>query len=179
MLGEGRTVNRRSRSVTSKHGRRPESGAALVEFAVLAPLLALLLLGIIEFGYLFAQYNEVRHAAREGARYAAVSNPDRTGGGVDANDVIDAVCSALNLPGGASFALLVTAEAPDGTVLTGTNVGAGNSGRLTITATIPSLSGAPLISDFLPTDLTNTAVFRIEQPTAWAAPINQSPVTCP
>ena len=52
--------------------RDREGGAALVEFAVLAPLLLLLVLGIVEFGYTFGQYNGVRHAAREGARYAAV-----------------------------------------------------------------------------------------------------------
>ena len=52
-----------------------ERGASLVEFALIMPLLLILVLGIVEFGYLFAQFNEVRHAAREGARYAAVSNP--------------------------------------------------------------------------------------------------------
>ena len=57
-----------------------DAGASLVEFALIAPFLLLLLMGIIEFGFLFGQSNEVRHAAREGAHYAAVSYPDRDGG---------------------------------------------------------------------------------------------------
>ena len=34
----------------------PERGANLVEFAVLAPLLILLVIGIVEFGWLFGQF---------------------------------------------------------------------------------------------------------------------------
>ena len=72
-----------------------ENGASLVEFALIAPFLLLLLLGIVEFGYLFGQYNEVRHAAREGARYAAVSYPDLDGGGIGSSDVVEAVCDSI------------------------------------------------------------------------------------
>lgn len=170
------STRRGMKGFRSKHAR--DDGAALVEFAVLAPLLILLVLGIVEFGYLFAQYNEIRHAARETGRYAAVSNPDRDGGGVGDSDVIDAACDALNLPGGATFDLDVTAEDPSGTALSGAGVGAGNTGIVTITAFVPSLSNVPLVSDLLPDQLSNTAFFRIEQPTLWSPPINQVGLTC-
>lgn len=52
--------------------RRRETGAALVELAMVLPLLLLLLFGIIEASWAFAQQNDVRHGAREGARSAAV-----------------------------------------------------------------------------------------------------------
>ena len=52
--------------------RSQESGAALVEMAVILPLLVLLLFGVIEASWAFAQANDVRHGAREGARLAAV-----------------------------------------------------------------------------------------------------------
>lgn len=69
-----------------------DQGASLVEFAVLAPLLVLLVFGIIEFGWKLGQLNDVRHAVREGARFAAVN------GGT--NDEIDSVvCDALDLVG--------------------------------------------------------------------------------
>lgn len=56
---------------------RSEDGASLVEFALIAPLLFLLIFGIIDFGWLFAQHQDVRHGAREAARLAAVNyNPD-------------------------------------------------------------------------------------------------------
>ena len=60
---------------------RSERGGSAVEFALIAPVLVLLLVGIIQFGYTFFQYLEVAHAAREGARWAAL--------GVDAGSVGD------------------------------------------------------------------------------------------
>jgi Flp pilus assembly protein TadG len=41
-----------------------------VEFALILPLLLLLLLGIMDFGFLFQRYEVVTNAAREGARVA-------------------------------------------------------------------------------------------------------------
>jgi hypothetical protein len=49
-----------------------DEGAALVEFAIIAIPLFLILFGIIEFGWAFFQNLDVRHGAREGARLAAV-----------------------------------------------------------------------------------------------------------
>ncbi|MEI6207934.1 MAG: TadE/TadG family type IV pilus assembly protein [Desulfuromonadales bacterium] len=49
-----------------------EKGQALVEFALILPLLLLLLFGIIEFGRAFFQKNMTINAAREGARFAVV-----------------------------------------------------------------------------------------------------------
>ena len=57
----------------SKRGAS-ETGSSLVEFALLMPLLVLLLLGLVEFGYLLGEYNEVRHGAHEAARLAAVDD---------------------------------------------------------------------------------------------------------
>ncbi len=50
-----------------------ESGAALVEFTILMPVLFLILFGIIEFGMIIFAENNMTNAAREGARTAAVS----------------------------------------------------------------------------------------------------------
>jgi Flp pilus assembly protein TadG len=60
--------------------RSRDEGANLVEFAVIAPLLFLLLFGVIEFARLAYGYSTVWNAAREGARYATtVGNTDGTG----------------------------------------------------------------------------------------------------
>jgi hypothetical protein len=57
--------------------RRSERGTALVEFALIAPLLFLLLFGIIDFGRALDYYNQVTQLAGQGARAAAVNmNPD-------------------------------------------------------------------------------------------------------
>lgn len=62
-----------------------EEGAAAVEFALVATLLFVLLIGIMQFGYLFYQWNEITHAAREGARWAALEYP---GGSVSTPDTV-------------------------------------------------------------------------------------------
>jgi len=49
-----------------------ERGASLVEFALVVPILLALLLGIIEFGWLFNGWITITGSAREGARMAAV-----------------------------------------------------------------------------------------------------------
>jgi Flp pilus assembly protein TadG len=59
--------------------RRDERGTALVEFALLAPLLFLLLFGIVDFGRALDYYNQVTQLAGQGARAAAVNRmPDGT-----------------------------------------------------------------------------------------------------
>lgn len=55
---------------------RKDRGASLVEFALLAPFLLLVLFGTIEFAWLFSQNLDVRHGAREGARLVATNYPD-------------------------------------------------------------------------------------------------------
>ena len=55
--------------------RREEASAAL-EFAILAPLLLLIAAGMIQVGSIVQTAMVVSNAAREGARYAAVSDPN-------------------------------------------------------------------------------------------------------
>lgn len=52
---------------------RTERGQATAEFALILPLLALILFATIEFGSAFWTYQQVSAAASEGARRAAVS----------------------------------------------------------------------------------------------------------
>jgi Flp pilus assembly protein TadG len=52
---------------------RREDGQAIVEFALVLPILMALLLGIVQFGIVFNNYETLTDAARVGARKAAVS----------------------------------------------------------------------------------------------------------
>ena len=65
-------------------GRRDQEGAAAVEFALLLPLLVLLLFGMIEFGLAFNSRIQATNAAREAARRAVVGidNWGDLGGGL-------------------------------------------------------------------------------------------------
>jgi hypothetical protein len=58
---------------TKTHKSSNESGTALVEFAIIAPLLFLLVFGIIEFGRAYNAQNTLTHAAREGVREFAIT----------------------------------------------------------------------------------------------------------
>lgn len=51
---------------------RDEEGAAVVEFALVMPILALIIFGIIDFGRAFYTVNNIISAVREGSRYGAV-----------------------------------------------------------------------------------------------------------
>jgi Flp pilus assembly protein TadG len=55
---------------------RREEGAAAVEFALIIGLLAILVFGLLEYGLAFWQVQNLRAAAREGARVAAVRGSD-------------------------------------------------------------------------------------------------------
>ena len=63
----------------SIHARRRERGQELVEFALILPLLLLLMVGIFEFGYVVFAYNTLSNAVREGARFGSVQPADETG----------------------------------------------------------------------------------------------------
>jgi Flp pilus assembly protein TadG len=51
--------------------RHGSDGQALVEFALIAPLLFILLFGILQFGFTFGGQIVLSNAAREAARYAS------------------------------------------------------------------------------------------------------------
>ena len=52
--------------------REAERGQALVEFALILPVLLLILMGIFDFGRAVWAYNTLSNAARDGARVAIV-----------------------------------------------------------------------------------------------------------
>jgi Flp pilus assembly protein TadG len=51
-----------------------ERGAVAVEFALLAPILVMLVLGIMEFGRAYNVQTTLTNAAREGVRHMAINN---------------------------------------------------------------------------------------------------------
>lgn len=139
-----------------KKGR--DRGASLVEFALTAPFLILLLLGIIEFGYLFGEFNDVRHGAREGARAAAVN----AGGNAFLHQ---RTCDAMDLTANVSV-----------TFTDGASGSVGDTGEVRVVARPSSLSGLGLIEVFLPATLESTVEFRLEQDSDWST--DAGPASC-
>jgi Flp pilus assembly protein TadG len=112
----------------------------MAEFALVLPLLALLLFGIIQCGIVFHNYVEIADATRAGARKAAVSRdlPDPAGaataavrssaGGLDDGDLDVAVTSSFER----GDDVTVTTSYPYSISLLGLVV---KSGRITSTTT--------------------------------------------
>lgn len=57
---------------STKRELAEERGVAVVEFALVAPLLLILVFGIIDLGRAYSTLNQLAASAREGARFAAV-----------------------------------------------------------------------------------------------------------
>ncbi len=99
----------RRRKKTTKDSER---GAVLVEFALISPFLFIILFGIIDFGWAFTQVLDTRHAAREGARLAAVDFQPTADVGADQTDLIVAeICGRLEDP--ATSRVSVTLDSTD------------------------------------------------------------------
>ncbi|MDP6605401.1 MAG: pilus assembly protein [Dehalococcoidia bacterium] len=64
----------RHRSARGARGAHPEGGAALVEMAVIMPLLLLMVMGVGDLGRVMYTAITLSHAARAGAAYGAQSN---------------------------------------------------------------------------------------------------------
>jgi Flp pilus assembly protein TadG len=77
----------------SQRFTREERAASMVEFAIVVPLLLLLVFGIIDFGRVFFDLNNLTNVAREGARNGAVLP---TAGTTELNSIRDAVIARFN-----------------------------------------------------------------------------------
>lgn len=155
--------------------RKRNSGQTLAEFALVLPMVILLLLALFDAGRAVYAYNAITNAAREGARLAIVNQDEATiqartkaqGGGViaDPNDVT------------VTFLDSATGDPCDGT---------GSNPALTIgcTAQVDAETHwqaiTPVVGDLIgPLDLTATSALPVEfvcgVPTA---PIT-NPANCP
>ena len=114
-----RGVMRRLRHGAQDAGDR---GATAVEFALIAPLLVLLVIGIIEYGLWFSDSLSVRQGVREAARQGVVANfGDTTSCGLTGASTSDPnslalMCTAQDRIGGITGDPAVMVMAPEGWV---------------------------------------------------------------
>ena len=130
--------------------KKAETGASLVEFAVLLPLLVTLLMGIIEFGWLFSQHIDVRHGAREGARLAATDYGTAT-------SIINETCDRMDIAGSSTVEVQLGQS--------GTTIGSVIT--VTVRSTPTSLTG--LFNAIMPAHLQSSIETRMEQTAGWSA----------
>ena len=124
-----------------------ERGGAIVEFAVVLPLLLTILFGIIEYGWVFSVRQTLQHAAREGCRLAVLQTTVAPYGNV--TDRVDAVMASASI---------------GGYTTTMTHAVAGGDETETVTVSVPYHS-ISLVGGFFGTanyDLTGTCSMRKE-----------------
>lgn len=121
---------------------RNQKGQALVEMALVLPILLMLVFGIIEFGRIFNAYIIVSNASREGARYAAVGRSL-----TDIETDIDNLTSTLGT---------VTIDV--------TPTDDGESVKVTVTHPLPLITPiiGPMVSGSNHLDIESSTVMRVE-----------------
>jgi Flp pilus assembly protein TadG len=81
-----------------RRARRCEAGAEFVEFALAFPMLLLVVMGIVDFGMMFQQYQVLTNAAREGARVGVLPGYTTTQAQTRACDYIAASFMGATCP---------------------------------------------------------------------------------
>ncbi|MGI9597462.1 MAG: TadE/TadG family type IV pilus assembly protein [Acidimicrobiales bacterium] len=123
-----------------------DRGAGLAEFALVVPVLLMILFGIIEFGIGFSRSQAVEAAAREGGRLASLSSTTMT-------EVKDRVDFTL---GGVPF------DSPPQVSMVPSGGCSGREGQsVTVIVTAPHHIAVPFVFDRQVT-LTGRSVFRCE-----------------
>lgn len=123
-----------------------ESGQAAVEFALLLPILLLLLSGIMNFGWIFGNQLLANNASREAARYTAIHYYDSS------SDDDQSIAAGI-----------VTARAPTLNAPAVTVVSSGDSITVSISSSVNLLT--PLISSMFPNGqylVTSQCTMRLE-----------------
>lgn len=122
-LGKAGPIGRR----TVLKRLRGEEGAAAVEFALIVPLLFVLVFGIIAFGVAFMQLQTARGAVREGARTGAVFDGS---GWKSSSQMADATVTASTglISSGASLSI-TTCTNPGGEARVAYNTSQANGGQ--------------------------------------------------
>lgn len=154
----------RSELVQRGRSRRSfdDAGASTVEFALVAPLLLMLIFGIMEFGWLFAQHLDVRHGTREASRLVAVnwsaSDPESVAD-VQTAEIVAESCSRMQHGEGALVSM--------GLVSSG--IGAADKGsvaRVEVARKPEQLTGmfGPIID---PIELSSSVELRLEREATW------------
>ncbi len=133
--------------IMTKPARR---GLALLETALVFPILLLLTLGLVEYGWMFLQAQKVANAARHGARL--VVRPDITN--AEATAAVDTYMSSVGL-GGSGYVLTFSADT--------TSLIPGDTMTVDVTVSYANIDlGMPLVP--VPTNLAHSVSMVKEGP---------------
>ena len=143
----------------SERLRRDRRGVSAIEFAFIAPVMIMLMLGAFDFGNAAQQQIQLQQAVRAGGAYA-ISRP------TDLAGIQEAVSAGLPDRWKLSGSVTTTCSCSDGSLSAGTcdapglgGCSANSAKTISITAT---LAYAPLFFTAIPTNPTATYVVRFQ-----------------
>ena len=156
------------RRFTARAARRAgaEDGVALVEFALILPVLALFLFGMLDFGKAFNYWIDETHLANEGARWAVVNKNPASSGSLQEYIRSQVTSQELRNGGTSSVpsAVQVCISFPNGT----SNVG--DPVKVTLNATYSWLGVIASRMSVTQTTISGSSTMRLEaKPTAYGA----------
>lgn len=79
-----------------------EDGAALLEFAMLVPILLMIVFGVIDFGLYFYNDLQLTQVARDAARYASVGNVAEANVAIGRATLVSTTITAQNIDAASS-----------------------------------------------------------------------------
>jgi len=134
---------------------RNESGQAVIEFALVLPLLIAFLFLIAGFARVFNAYNDLNQMAADGARFAAVGNFPGTSALLDSADTPLSKAATIGGP---------TYQSPGSSTWGGPCV-VGGTVKVTARANVKLIPFLPYVKSTLPgvPTLTGTAEMRVER----------------
>jgi Flp pilus assembly protein TadG len=146
-------------SVLSKlRSRKSQRGAAALEFALVFPVLLLLLVGIVDFGMLMSTQSVVANAAREGARTAALSNNS-----IASQNAVKAAIAGLPGATNAGTTVTVVCTTAAGAACNFSDTTPDTGGTVTVTLNYVHTWLSPVLLGLAPTiTLHGTSFMRIE-----------------
>jgi Flp pilus assembly protein TadG len=155
--------------------RRTENGAAAVEFALVLPILLLIVFGILAYGAVFAQSLSLSNSARQAARSAVADYGD---GATCAsiNNLAKDSATTIGMDGADTVVDVYMGADQDAAVLAGPLCGPGNDGEkpctgsdlgsaniyVQVSYTAPSGSFTKILPLPTPTTLAGKGVYRCE-----------------
>jgi Flp pilus assembly protein TadG len=150
------------RALVSRDGFKSMRGQTMVEFALVAPILLLLIFAIVDFGQLFYLQMMTQNAVQQAGRYAVTGNhmADPKNPGQNLSRVNSIIQTAQQLAPGVNFSNISISSQQGGA---GSAGGPGDIVTVSLTTTMQFVT--PLIGSFFPNNtysFTSSVTFRNE-----------------
>lgn len=159
-MGVRRRAATPSRRSSSRRSSGDERGAVVVEFALIFPILMLMVFGIVDFGYMIERGNVVNNVTRDAARVASLGG---TYAQVQSTVTTGLADYGITAPG-PKVNISITCTNPSGASCTGTaasfdaNVTSGSSIKVQVTYTHSWITPVGAVCDLIADDCVGTTI---------------------